>query len=65
MKEVKIYTYAEREQLYEKGESIGLTGEALKMFSYAQEYEIDLTVEEETGKITIIRIEGVPVQPYN
>jgi hypothetical protein len=54
-----LYIHSEKETLYEIGEELGLTGEALQNFSYAL-YEVDfeVDVDEKTGDITILKVNG-------
>lgn len=57
-----VYVQESKENMYDKGLKLGLTGEALKNFMYTG-YEVTLTVEidEKTGNSTIIAVDGKPV----
>jgi len=55
---VEMYLHSDKESNYEKGEELGLTGEALKNFAYAlYEVKITLKVDTETGKYEILKAE--------
>jgi phosphoribosyl-AMP cyclohydrolase len=55
---VIVYLHASRETMWEKGEALGLTGEALSMFSFAcYEVKVDLDVDQNTGVATIIAVD--------
>jgi hypothetical protein len=49
--------------MWDKGEKLGLTGEALKLFSYVG-CEVKLTVEvnEETGDAVIVAVDDKPLK---
>lgn len=54
-----VYLHASRESMWEKGEELGLSGEALKMFSFAcTEVRVDLSVDEGTGEARIVAVDG-------
>jgi hypothetical protein len=60
----KIYLHASKERMYEIGEEIGLTGEALKNFAYtASEVEIDISVDLTTGRALAAYINNIPIYP--
>ncbi len=53
-----IYAEINKESAYEKGEKIGLSGEALEMFKHFNEVELAIEVEDSgvVSKITAIEI---------
>lgn len=52
---IKAYLHSNKESMYLLGEENGLTGEALKNFSYAlYELEVELDVDEKTGEYKIL-----------
>lgn len=56
---VITHTHATKEGMYEKGEELGLAGEALDNFMYAlHEVEFELEVDELTGEYEIISVDG-------
>lgn len=57
-----VYVHGSKESMYDKGLKLGLTGEALDMFSFTG-YEVKLTVEvdEKSGNSTIIAVDDKPV----
>lgn len=58
-----IYLHADRDSLWEKGERLGLAGEALRMFSFtACEVEVGIDVNMETGESTIVTLDGRVLQ---
>lgn len=57
-----LYIHADREQTYEVGRKLGLTGEALSMFSHACcEVKAELDVDAATGHAVITHVDGRPV----
>lgn len=58
-----MYVHGSRESCYEEGAKLGLTGEALKMFSFVlEEYKLTLEVDMETGKVTPVMIDGLKIE---
>lgn len=54
-----VYIHGSKEYMYDKGQELGLTGEALKNFMYTcYEVEIELEVNMETGDSKIISVDG-------
>lgn len=53
-----IYAQISRESAYEKGEAIGLKREALKLFSWFNEVELEIEVEDDgrVSKITAVEV---------
>jgi hypothetical protein len=51
MKKVSVQAELDREYMYEEGEKLGLTGEALNMFRHFNFVDLDLLVDEETGVV--------------
>lgn len=45
-----------REKAYLKGKELGLTGDAVRVFSYFNEVELEIEVDEKSGIVT--KIEG-------
>lgn len=55
----KLYLHSNKDSNYEKGEELGLTGEALKQFAYAlSEVEFEVGIDPETGVATILSVDG-------
>lgn len=48
---IRVYYHASKENLREKGEAAGLTGEALSLFLFAGEIAVDLFVNPTTGEV--------------
>lgn len=60
---IKVYIHGDRASMFEKGEKLGLTGEALSLFSYAcSEVEVELDVMPD-GRATIVSVDGRAVAP--
>ncbi len=60
MKHITAYLHSNKEAMYELGKESGLKGEALEYFMYAlYEVRVDLEVDEETGKATIDKVDGI------
>ena len=53
--EIEIHAYASRDHLYDDGEKIGLSGEALRMFAHAEQYIIICRVDSD-GMVTPLRL---------
>lgn len=52
-----VYLYGNRDLMWQEGERLGLTGEALKMFSYAC-YEVKVTLEiGDGGEANIVAVD--------
>jgi hypothetical protein len=58
MLKTKIYAEISRESAYEKGEQLGLKGEALRMFSFFNEVELEIEIDDDgvVTKTTAIKI---------
>lgn len=55
----KIYLHGSCEENYQKGEELGLIGDALSKFRYAlYEVEFELKVDVKTGEYKILRVNG-------
>jgi hypothetical protein len=61
MIKTEVYAHISRESLYEIGTEIGLTGEALKMFTYFEEVKLTLLVDKETGHVKAWYAGGIHV----
>lgn len=60
---VNVYLHNSKENMWETGETLGLTGEALRLFIYAcVEVKITLRVDEQTGEAKIIAVDGREVR---
>lgn len=60
----KMYLHGNKESNYDKGEELGLTGEALSNFCYAlYEVEFEVEVDEATGDTKIISVDGKTLTP--
>lgn len=58
MKTAVVYLHANKEGMWELGEQLGLTGEALQMFRHAcTEVKVELSVDETTGEATIVKVD--------
>ena len=56
---VTVYLHGNDERMWNTGEQLGLTGEALGMFSHAcDELELELEVDTSTGLAKVIKIDG-------
>jgi colicin import membrane protein len=54
-----VYLHSGKEEMYEAGEGLGLSGEALKVFSFAcYEVAVDLSVDPATGEAVIVAVDG-------
>lgn len=51
MTKTTIYAYVDRDTAWEKGEKLGLKGEALRMFSHFNEIKLEIEIDED-GVIT-------------
>jgi len=57
-----IYVHSSRDSMWEKGEQLGLTGEALKLFSYVGcEVKLTIEVDEKTGDAVIVAADDRPL----
>ena len=53
-----IYVHSSRESMWEKGEKLGLTGDALKLFSYVGcEVKLTIDVDEKSGDAVILAVD--------
>lgn len=60
---VDVFMHGNKEAMWEKGEELGLSEDALQMFKYAcLEVRITLRVERETGKARIVKVNGSEVR---
>lgn len=58
-KQVDVYAHGSKENLLEIGEQLGLTGEVLRMFSFAaDDVKLTLSVDMETGVAEIVAVDG-------
>lgn len=66
LKTVEVYVHGSRESNLNKGLEIGLTGEALSLFSHAtDEVKLTLEVDMDTGLAKTVAVDGVPLpDPY-
>jgi len=53
---INIYAHASRESLWDAAEELGLSETAISYFKYAEEYEISVKVEKETGAVVGAKI---------
>jgi hypothetical protein len=61
--QTKVYLHGNRESMWEHGASLGLTGEALRNFSFAcYEVEVLLDVKPGTGEALIVAVDGLELQ---
>ena len=56
-----LYAHCSKETNWEKGETLGLTGEAIQLFVHFEEIALDVEVAED-GMVTILACDGRPVQ---
>ena len=62
-KMVDVYLSADRERMYQKGETLGLTGEALRVFSFTgYEEKITYAVNMETGESTPVTLNDMELE---
>ena len=53
------YLHSSKDANYEKGQELGLSEKALKLFMFAlYEVELEVDVNEETGEATILKVNG-------
>ena len=58
-----IYVHSSRDSMWEKGEQLGLTGEALKLFSFVGcEVKLTIEVDEKTGDAVIVAADDRPLK---
>jgi hypothetical protein len=58
----KLYLHGDKDRMYEIGEEMGLSGEALRAFAYtATEVELDVLVHRETGRAAAVKINGATI----
>lgn len=63
MAKTDVYVHGSKDEMWEKGEELGLTGDALRMFSYtATEVKLTIDVDEKTGESTIIAVDDKPLK---
>lgn len=59
-----IYVHSSRDSMWNKGEQLGLTGEALKLFSFVGcEVKLTIEVDETTGDAVIVAVDGRNLEP--
>lgn len=57
----ELFLHADKEQNWELGTRLGLTGEALRAFCFAcTELKVEFLANRQTGMIIILAIDGVP-----
>ena len=56
-----LYAHCSQETNWEKGETLGLTGEALSLFMHFEEIALEVEVAED-GMVTVLACDGKPVQ---
>ena len=61
-KRLTLYAYCSKETNGNKGESLGLTGEALQLFVHFEEVPLNVEVGED-GAVTILACDGRAVVP--
>ncbi len=55
----RVAVHADRNRMFELGQSLGLRGQVLTMFSHGcTDVELELAVEAETGLVTIVGVDG-------
>lgn len=58
-----MYASGSKESMWDEGERLGLSGEALRMFSHGlDEVTLDLQVDTDTGVVLIIAVDGRVVE---
>lgn len=63
-KTIKLYAHVDDEGEYEEGEKLGLEGDALREFvSWGYELAFDAKVDMETGKVTLLMVDGRKIEP--
>lgn len=55
---INLYAYTSEDNNYEKGEEIGLSGEALSLFRHSHEHKMTYKVNPETGQTELIAVDG-------
>lgn len=59
-----IYVHSSRDSMWNKGEQLGLAGEALKLFSFVGcEVKLTIEVDETTGDAVIVAVDGKKLEP--
>jgi len=59
-----VYVHADKDTMWELGEKLGLSEEALMMFRHAaSEVKLTIEVDEQTGESTIIACDGKELKP--
>ena len=61
-KRLRLYACCSKDDNYEKGEDLELTGEALRLFAHFEEVSLDVEVAED-GAVTILSCNGHAVVP--
>jgi hypothetical protein len=60
---IEVYLHSSKDHMWDIGERIGLTGDALMMFRHAcTEVRLELDVDE-NGNAEIVRVDGRAVAP--
>ena len=61
-KKVKVFIHSNKDEMYETGKKLGLTGQALAKFKYAlMEIPVDIEVNPLDGSYVIKRVDGKKV----
>lgn len=59
-----IYVHSSKDSMWEEGEKLGLSGEALRMFIHAAgEVKLTIDVDEKTGGVVILAVDGRKLGP--
>ena len=61
-KQVTLYASCDKDSNWKKGEALGLTGEALRLFVHFEEFRLDVEVAQD-GMVRILRCDGKALQP--
>ena len=59
---ITLYAYCSAERTWKKGERLGLTGEALRLFAHFEEIEIEVSVAQD-GTAEVVACEGRRLEP--
>ena len=62
-KRLTLYAHCSTETNWEKGEGLGLTGEALQLFVHFEEIELEVEVAQD-GTVTVLACDGRKVTPW-
>jgi hypothetical protein len=62
IRKTTMYVRASKDSNWELGAKLGMKGEALHYFSYAlAEVKVEVEVDTKTGKVKILKVDGVPL----